>query len=643
MDSDALIGQRLGAYLIQRKLGEGAMARVYKAYHSRLRRDVAIKIIRPEVAARPGFAARFEREAQLIASLEHPHIVAVYDFGEADLGRLGTIPYLVMQYVGGGTLRDLLRNRRPLDQKLAIRYARDLARALHLAHERGIVHRDVKPQNMLLSSGPQREILLSDFGIAKLLDRHASPAAQRDRPPLPDESEEEGEPTQPELEHLQLTSAGELIGTAAYMAPEQIKRLPVDARTDIYALGVVLFQMLTGHPPFEADSAVGLLYQHVYRAAPDARTINPAVSEQLARMTARALAKTPDERFQSAAELAQALDLLLSRESEAIYPSPRDQDSGRMLAQPSRASVLELAAAQEDSSSAPALITTAPSHTETPPAATSALTSVLRPGRASTRASTGTGTHSQTLPASLRRQIWERRWLSFALGGLVLLLLIATTLMQGPLSSWLRFLNTSGPTSEAVARPFTDTFQNNQQRWTESAPALSTAIGNGQYLITIDRTPPATYYFPYPQAVGSLPASFTLQAQMQRLAGEEENWYGIAFRLHPEGNYVSCYALVIDGAGHYALWKFDAHAVQPGTPLVLVSGTYPPRPHAPDTLEVSVRGDTFTARINAVPLDFNAPTHSVSDRGGYSGGKAGLLLTGPNARFSITRFSLTVP
>ncbi|WP_162179497.1 serine/threonine-protein kinase [Thermogemmatispora carboxidivorans] len=635
MDSDALIGQRLGAYLIERKLGEGAMARVYKAYHSRLRRDVAIKIIRPEVAARPGFTARFEQEAQLIASLEHPHIVAVYDFGEADLGQLGTIPYLVMQYVGGGTLRD----RRPLDPLLAMRYARDLARALHLAHERGIVHRDVKPQNMLLTSSPQREILLSDFGIAKLLDRRTLSAARRDGPPPLSQGEEEGEPTQPELERPQLTSAGELIGTAAYMAPEQIKRLPVDARTDIYALGVVLFQMVTGHPPFEADSTLGLLYQHVHRPAPDARTLNPVVSEELAHITAHALAKAPAERFQSAADLAHALDLLLSRESTTISFPSHERDAERTSTQSNRASALELAAAQASELAAPVQTTSAPDQTETPPVATSALTSVLRPARASM----GTASSPQTLPASRQGQLGHHRWLSFTLGGLVLLLLIAATLMQGQLSNWLPSVSTSDPAAEAVARPFTDTFQNNQQRWTVSAPAFSTAIGNGQYLITIDQTPPATYYFPYPQAIGSLPTNFTLQVEMQRLAGGEENWYGLAFRLHPEGNYVSCYALVIDGAGHYALWKFDAHTAEPGTPLVLVSGTYSPRSHAPDTLEISVRGDTFTARINALPLDFNTPTQSVSDRGGYSGGRAGLLVTGPHARFSITRFSLTLP
>nr|BBH95241.1 hypothetical protein KTA_34400 [Thermogemmatispora argillosa] len=620
------------------------MARVYKAYHSRLRRDVAIKVIRPEVAARPGFAARFEQEAQLIASLEHPHIVAVYDFGEAQLGELGTIPYLVMQYVGGGTLRDLLREGRPLDHLQAIRYARDMASALQLAHERGIVHRDVKPQNMLLTRSPQRQILLSDFGIAKLLDRREPLTLSRGWQALPAESEDEGEPTQPELERLQLTGTSELLGTAAYMAPEQIRRQPVDARTDIYALGVVLFQMLTGHPPFEAESTAVLLYHHIYSPAPDARTFNPAVPAPLARIIARALAKTPEERFQSAAELAAALDELLFYESEALHQTPAtffDLDRPDPRSTPaSPAAQSSQPAGQPAGLAAPAQIKPASYQMERPPIVTSALTSGLR--------APGVGDESlgpirQRRPSLSTDQLLRRRRLPLALGIFMLLLLIIAMLLQSQLSNWMAFWGSSGPASEGVAQPFTDTFQTNQQRWTESAPAFSTAIGNGQYLITIGQTPPATYYFPYPQAAGNLPANFTLSAQIQRLEGDQENWYGLAFRLHPEGNYVSCYALVIDGVGHYAFWKFDAHAAQPGTPLIVVSGQYSPRQHAPDLLEITARGDTFTARINGAALDFNTSTRSVSDPGGYSGGRPGLLVTGPQARFLITRFTLALP
>src|SRR6516162_447 len=170
MENDPFIGQQLGAYHIQSKLGEGGMARVYKGYHTRLRRDVAIKIILSQIAEQEGFKARFEREAQLIASLQHPNIVAVYDFGET-----GHITYLVMQYVGGGTLRDQLRGGHALEPRQAILYCQEMARALHHAHLRGIVHRDVKPQNMLISASDRNQLLLSDFGIAKLYDNRYEP------------------------------------------------------------------------------------------------------------------------------------------------------------------------------------------------------------------------------------------------------------------------------------------------------------------------------------------------------------------------------------------------------------------------------------------------------------------------------------
>src|SRR5713226_8034011 len=163
MENDALIGQQIGAYFIQSKLGEGGMALVYKAYHARLRREVAIKVILPQIADQSGFRERFEREAQLVANLEHRNIVAVYDFGE-----IGNLTYLVMQYLGGGTLRDQLRGGHALDPRRAIQYAVQMAKALHHAHLRGIVHRDVKPQNMLVSASDPNQLLLSDFGIAKL-------------------------------------------------------------------------------------------------------------------------------------------------------------------------------------------------------------------------------------------------------------------------------------------------------------------------------------------------------------------------------------------------------------------------------------------------------------------------------------------
>ncbi len=267
---DELIGKTVGAYTIVEKIGEGGMAVVYKGYQESLNRYVAIKILREELAHDAEFINRFRREALAIANLNHPNILHVYDAGVA-YGHY----YLVMDYAEGGSLQDLLR-RGPCDIGWTISIVSQLADALDHAHQRGLVHRDVKPSNVLLTRDGHP--LLTDFGIAKVLYESAS-----------------------------LTRTGATLGTPDYMAPEQIQGQPVDGRTDIYALGVMLYEMLAGWTPFRASTPVATLYRQVNEPPPPLRQANISVPPWLEAVVERALAKQPAARYQRASELAQDL------------------------------------------------------------------------------------------------------------------------------------------------------------------------------------------------------------------------------------------------------------------------------------------------------------------------------------------------
>ena len=268
---DGMIGTSIGPYQIVEEFGRGGMAVVYKAFQQSLNRYVAIKVLHQPYGMDEEFVVRFKQEALAAARLSHPNIVHVYDAGTAH-GR----HYIAMAFVEGGTLTELIRQG-PLESEQAISIAAQLADALEYAHSQGVIHRDIKPGNVLLTRDGRP--LLSDFGIAKVWADSQS-----------------------------LTRTGTSFGTPEYMAPEQIEGRTHDGRTDIYSLGVVLYEMLAGTPPFKGgDSPMQTMYAHVHRPPPPLRDINPQIPDWLSAVVAKALAKGPDDRYQRASDMAGAL------------------------------------------------------------------------------------------------------------------------------------------------------------------------------------------------------------------------------------------------------------------------------------------------------------------------------------------------
>lgn len=260
-----------GRYELGEILGFGGMSEVHLARDTRLHRDVAVKVLRADLARDPSFYLRFRREAQNAAALNHPAIVAVYDTGEAETAS-GPLPYIVMEYVEGVTLRDIVHTDGPMPPKRALEVIADACQALNFSHQHGIIHRDVKPANIMISKTGAVKVM--DFGIARAL-----------------------------ADSSNVTQTAAVIGTAQYLSPEQAKGEPVDARSDVYALGCVLYEMLTGEPPFVGDSPVAVAYQHVREdpVPPSAR--RSSISPELDAVVLKALSKNPDNRYQSAAEM----------------------------------------------------------------------------------------------------------------------------------------------------------------------------------------------------------------------------------------------------------------------------------------------------------------------------------------------------
>jgi serine/threonine-protein kinase len=270
----SLEGQTLGKYRVLEPLGRGGMARVYRAYHPQLDRYVALKVLRADLVGDEAFQARFQREARAAAALRHANIVQVFDHDVQD-----DVYYIVLELLEGDSLKTRLHDYRVRGEAMplgeVVRVLLDVLDGLAYAHSEGMVHRDIKPGNILLTK--RGEAVIADFGIAQIVG------------------------------DTQHTAPGALLGTLNYIAPEQGMRSQSDARSDIYSLGVVLYEMLTQRPPFEADTPLAVLMKHAHDPLPLPREINPDIPVPFERIVLKALAKDPDDRYQSAAAMAQAL------------------------------------------------------------------------------------------------------------------------------------------------------------------------------------------------------------------------------------------------------------------------------------------------------------------------------------------------
>ncbi len=280
MTTPRLLSER---YELGGTLGYGGMSEVHRGLDTRLGRDVAVKVLRADLARDPQFQMRFRREAQNAAALNHPAIVAVYDTGEVQ-SETGPLPYIVMEYVDGQTLREIVKSTGPMSQQRVIEVMADVCAALDFSHRHQIIHRDVKPANIMINTAGAVKVM--DFGIARALG-----------------------------EGQNVTQTAAVIGTAQYLSPEQARGEAVDARSDVYAAGCVIFELLTGDPPFTGDTPVAVAYQHVREDPRRPSEVNPEIPPALDSVVLKALSKNPANRYQSAAEMRS--DLVRVRSGQA--------------------------------------------------------------------------------------------------------------------------------------------------------------------------------------------------------------------------------------------------------------------------------------------------------------------------------------
>lgn len=629
-----LIGQHLGSYRVEDRLGTGGMGEVFRGVHLHLNRPVAVKVLHTNQAADPTFQARFLREARAAAALSHPNIVEVFDFNQQD-----DLSYLVMELVPDGSLRTLLRQR-ALGQGwtlgLGVDLIRQAAEGLAYAHAHHMVHRDIKPDNLLLqrlSEQPERyQLKISDFGLARLMDDRSD-----------------------------LTVTGMVMGTPTYMSPEQCQGADLDGRSDLYSLGVVLFEVATGSPPFRVKSLSEAVFKHISEAPPRPRAVQPDLPAGLEDIILWCLAKQPHDRVSSGDQLAKALAGILdgATEQTIVSPSfpvldPAERDlptvpvSGASRAETvadtstiSSAGIASPGRAQPAATNAlspagpsPALAAPSPAHPD--------VTSDAHHEQSATAKSTAPGMLAKVAehgPISV--PAWRAavtallaRPKLLGLGGLSALVL--TVVLVGVLMSGLHGqaskASTTGNSIKATSTiqapsptpadrvTFQDTLNTPSAQWPRSARSYFNHEGyeiNGAWLVF---------------APSEAPSDGTISVRLRQFGGVTNEFYGLVVRAQ---NAQSYYVFGISGSQQwtFSLVKNGIHTalIPPTTDKRLYSEQY-----QSNTLAIRMRGRHFIFYANGAML-------GQTDDGAYTSGKVGIVNVVGHLDIVYNDFSIASP
>ena len=576
IENNQLLGHALGTCTLQSLLGRGGMGAVYLAQQSRPRRAVAVKVLMPglllETRVRTEFLARFRREADAIAALDHINIIPIYEYGEED-----ELAYLVMPHITGGTLREVLEKRGRLSLSETLSIIEQAAAALDYAHAQGIIHRDLKPSNILFHADGR--VVLADFGLAKIL--HETTDA--------DHEVTSG-----------LTSAGAIIGTPEYFSPEQSTGNPVDKRTDVYSLGIVLYQMLSGHVPFTGPTAVSIAVKHTIEEPPSLSKLNPTIPHSVEAVVMKAIAKKPHQRYDSAGELARALRAAapvntLFQSSNGSYEEIAERTTPMLLS--SNDTVLEI----------PFL-----SPHEAPTVNTPAISPLVTAWEQKLKVP------PFTQRETTRRNGCQPMWMILLSGALVLLLIVGGT------ASFLHFLSggsagqssitpvrtqTSGtPTLKPEQQPpvalvpvgqllYSDnapTCSTQTTLWSKSANARVSCGSSATELINTSRSYLAGIFLDkFPNGYG-IPNDYILQVQVN-VGPNSQGGFGVLFRNQPGLIHQGSFSFLLFPQG---TWEANVYNDRTGQRTLLFGDQATIQYDGLITVDIVVHGSTFTFYLN---------------------------------------------